>query len=126
MRLFALTAAAVLFAAPAAFACSCAQDVDGSQAARILADPAYSVVDVTVRGYNTTNGQSMLQINNVRHGGLVARDIRAKFNSNGAACGLIPNQKQMTLLIHNDEDGRYSIAGSCAHMAVMKNLKAGQ
>lgn len=121
MRFFALIAAAMLFVAPAAFACSCAPDDNGATAAQVLADPAYSVVDVTVRGYNTTNGQSMLQINNVRHGSLVARDIRAKF-SQSAACGVVPSQKQMTLLIHNDADGRYSIGNMCAHQAVMKSM----
>lgn len=121
MKKFLLLAAMGLVLSGPAFACSCAPDADGSQAAKVLSDPAYSVVDVTVRGYNTHNGQSMLQIDNVRHGGLTARDIRAKFQ-NSAACGVVPNQKKMTLLIHNDPDGRYSIGSSCATMAVGKKM----
>jgi hypothetical protein len=124
MRLFALTFAAILFAAPAAFACSCAPD-DSAAAQQILSNPSYSVADVTVRGFNTHNGQSMLQINSIRHGNLMARDIRAKFDSQ-SSCGVVPSQKQMTLIIHNDADGRYSIAGQCATMAVLKHLKVGQ
>jgi len=121
MKKILMLAALLLVAAGPAYACSCAPDNDGSQAARVLADPTNSVVDVTVRGYNTHNGQSMLQIDNVRHGGLTARDIRAKFK-NSAACGVVPNQKKMTLIIHNDEDGRYSIGDSCSTMAVKKKM----
>lgn len=115
-----MTALLVIVSAPA-FACSCAPDTDGSQAAKVMADPANSVVDVTVRGYNTANGQSMLQIDNVRSGGLVARDIRAKFSS-AASCGVVPNQKKMTLIVHNDSDGRYSIGNLCDTQAVKTKL----
>lgn len=125
MRIFALTVAALLFTAPAAFACSCAPDDNGAAAQQILSDPSYSVADVTVRGFNTHNGQSMLQINSIRHGNLMARDIRAKFDSQ-SSCGVVPSQKQMTLIIHNDADGRYSIAGQCATFAVLKHLKVSQ
>ena len=121
MKKILMLSALLLVAASPAFACSCAPDADGSAAARVLADPANSVADVTVRGYNTHNGQSMLQIDNVRHGGLTARDIRAKF-TNSAACGVVPNQKKMTLIIHNDSDGRYSIGNLCDTMAVKKKL----
>lgn len=121
MKKFLMLAALLTFAAAPAFACSCAPDADGSVAARVMADPANSVVDVTVRGFNTSNGQSMLQIDNVRSGGLVARDIRAKFTSS-ASCGVVPNQKKMTLIVHNDADGRYSIGNLCDTQAVLKKL----
>jgi hypothetical protein len=116
MRKFILAAALTVLSFPA-FACDCSN----TNADTVLANPAISVVDVTVRGYNTHNAQSMLEINNVRHGGLVARNIRARFTTD--SCGTIPNQKQMTLLVHNDEDGRYSIAGKCETQAVLNSLK---
>lgn len=119
-----LIAALAVFTAAPAFACKCVPDTDGSQAAKIFADPAVTVADVTVRGYNTHNGQSMLQIDNVRSGGLVAKNIRAKFGTSD--CAIIPSQKKMTLLIHNDEDGRYSIMGDCAHSAVMQSIGKGR
>lgn len=111
MRKVLLAAALIVVSAPA-FACDCA----GITRESVMADPANSVADVTVRGFNTNNGQSMLEINTVRSGGLVAKNIRAKFS--GGQCGTIPNQKQMTLVIHNDADGRYSIAGACETQAV--------
>lgn len=121
MRKILMLAALLVAATSPALACSCAPDADGAQAERVMADPANSVVDVTVRGYNVNNGQSMLQIENVRSGGLVARNIRAKFTSS-ASCGTVPNQKKMTLIVHNDSDGRYSIGNACDTQAVLKKL----
>lgn len=112
MRKLLLAAALIVVSAPA-FACDCA----GVTRESVMADPANSIANVTVRGFNTTNGQSMLEINSVSHGGLVAKNIRAKFSNDGCS-STIPNQKQMTLVIHNDADGRYSIGSQCQTQAV--------
>ena len=118
LRLLAAAALLLILSTPA-HACKCAPDETRADA--VLADPAISVADVTVRGFNTRNGQSMLQIDNIRHCSLVARDIRAKFAAH--SCGVVPNQKKMTLLIRNESDGTYAIVGECDHSAVMRKLK---
>ena len=113
----------VSFAIPA-WACSCMPDTNGTLAAQTLADPSISVADVYVRGMNMRNGQSMLEIKNIHHGGLMAQNIRAKFDR--SSCGVIPQYKQnMTLLIKAENDATYSIVGNCAHDAVMQNMKKG-
>lgn len=115
----------LLLAAAPAHACKCTSDADGSQAAKVLSDPSISVAEVYVRGMNMRNGQSMLDIRNVTHGGLMAQNIRARFSTN--SCGVIPQyKKQMTVLIKAEADATYSIVGDCDHSAVMQSLKKGR
>jgi hypothetical protein len=112
--------AALLLLAPitaSAQDCTCSQARTPEQ---VFADPAISVVDVTVRGYNMHNGQSMLQIDNLRHGGLIAHDIRAHFS---AQCGVVPNQPRMTLLIRNEPDVTYGIVDHCESDPVINSLQ---
>ena len=126
MRTFLPLLALGLFAAIApAYACKCTPDADGSRAAALLADPAISVVDAYVRGMNTRNGQSMLELKKLHHGGLMAQTIRAKFGSND--CAFIPQYKQtMTMLVRAENDGTYSIEGGCGAQAVLQSLGKGQ
>lgn len=116
-----LTVLLLPFAASPAFACSCTPDSNGTQAGRLLSDQNIFLADVTVRGFNMHNRQSALQIDSVRHGGLVARNIRAKFGA--TSCAIVPNQKKMTALIRAENDGSYSIADLCDYNAVVNALK---
>jgi|GEM_PF-3231286 len=119
--LFTLAALMTLgFAAPA-HACKCAPD-DGTLAQQTINDPSISVARVFVRGMNTRNGQSMLELRQTVTGGLMARNFRAKFGNN--SCSVIPqNRKEQTLVIKFEKDGTYSIVGDCTHNAVMQYLK---
>lgn len=116
IRKFLLTAALVVCAAPA-FACECVTAADGQA---LLNDHTISIADVTVRGYNTRNGQSALQIGNVRHGMLTARDIRAKFS--GVSCPVIPGASNITAAIKAEADGTYSVLGGCDTKAAIAAL----
>ena len=114
----------VMSASPA-FACKCAADTNGSVAAKILADPSISVMDVYVRGVSLANQQSMLDLKNRHSGNLMAQNIRAKFGS--SSCAVVPRYKQtMTVLIMAEDDATYSIVGDCDHSAVMNHLNKGQ
>ncbi len=115
--------ATALFAyAPAMAACGCDAGKADALAQKLLADPAVSVADVYVRGMNMHNGQSMLDIKNVSHGGLVAPNIRARFG--GVQCPTVPRYKQtMTVLIKAEPDGTYSIMDACSLAAVTKSSK---
>lgn len=117
MRIFALALAAMtLFVPAAAHACRCAAPEAG-QAEAILADPSLSYAEVLVRGANPANRQSMLEIKNVKHGGLVANNIRAKFGE--TSCAVVPVTGQTrTVLIKAEEDATYSIVSDCNYSTV--------
>lgn len=112
-----------VFAAPA-FACRCTPDADGARGRALVADPALSVADALVRAINPRNHQSMLEIKNLRSGGLAAQTIRAKFGS--SSCAVVPRTgATATFLIRAEEDGSYSIADSCDSTAAIGALPAG-
>lgn len=119
--LFTLAALMTLTAAPA-YACKCMPDTTGAEAQKILNDPSVSVAKVYVRGMNTRNGQSMLELKETLSGGLMARNFRAKFD-NQTSCGVKPNNRQTEIhLIKFEKDGTYSILGDCARTNVLQHL----
>jgi hypothetical protein len=123
--IFAVISFVCVLGASPAFAFKCAPDTDGTLAAKVLADPSISVMDVYVRGVSLANHQSMLDLKNRHSGSLMARNIRAKFGASD--CAVVPRYKQtMTVLIKAEDDATYSIVGGCEHTAVINHLKKGQ
>lgn len=105
----------------AAANCTCPGNTS-AQAQKLLNDSSVALARVYVRGTNPRIGQSMLELRETLHGGLSARDFRAKFSTQ--SCGTLPKARtEQTLLIKFEKDGTYSIMDNCDTQAVLTNIK---
>ncbi len=122
MRKFLLLTGLLTVMATPALACKCDM-ANTAQGNAYLNDSSLTLADVFVRGKNDRIGQSMLDIKTIKHGGLTAQNIRAKYNTH--SCGTIPQYKQtQTVVIKFEPDGTYSLADQCTKALMEQSYKA--